>query len=197
MAKRKHVYRIGDKIRVLVPRVVERVGYPKSVVDYYPEVSKELCIAEGLLSGLSLDAAVNNAEGLMLFSNRLSIVSSRVISLAGYLRAKRDGFGGKIRSIHFARLTYWPGCQMAWHEDPPGYGGNIDKFVPFETVVLNKHVVKTGEYFPPYSGYDSYTGEYDYEAGGLADQKTHVILVTEYGRFVSTDVEPVNQEAKK
>lgn len=205
MAKRKHVYRIGDKIRILVPRVVERVGYPKEVFNYLPDESnREVLIAERLLRGISLEEAVRQVDLDLDIqskwgerSSKIGTVHPKVAWTAAYLRAKADGFGGKTRSIHFARLTLWPGCQMSWCDDPPGYGGNIEKFAPFETVVLRKRVVKTGEYFPPHSGYDSYTGEYDYEAGGLADQKTHVILVTEYGSFVSTDVEPVNQEAKK
>ena len=35
---------------------------------------------------------------------------------------------------------------------------------------------KTGIYFSPGGGYDNWTGEYDFEPGGLEKEKTHKIL---------------------
>jgi hypothetical protein len=58
---------------------------------------------------------------------------------------------------------------------------------------ISKRVVKTGTYYGPSGGYDSYSMEYDYECGGLADMKTHVIIRTHSGDFHTDDIEPVKE----
>lgn len=57
--------------------------------------------------------------------------------------------------------------------------------------VYGRRVVKTGTYYGPSGGYDSYSGEYDYEPGGLTDRKTHVLLRTDGGEIEAVNVELV------
>ena len=191
-SKRKHVYKIGDKIRILRPRVVERVGYPKTVHDYLPEVTREMRIAERLLRGISLEDAIKQ-EASSIFSKANTKVHPKVEWAAAYLRAKDDGFGGRERSIHYSTLSYWPGCRYSQASHDNGWTLDTSSFKPIESEVLGKRVVKTGKYFASHSWYDSYTGEYEYEPGGLEDMKTHVIIRTPDGEFHTDDIEPVKE----
>lgn len=199
---KKHVYRIGDKIRILRPRVVERVGYPKEVFDYLPDESnREVLIAERLLRGISLEEAVRQVDLELDIrsrwgkrSSKIGTVHPKVAWAAAYLRAKEDGFGGRERSIHFGKLYWWKGARyssIVSDDNTPVL--DPASFSPFETVVRSKRIVKTGMYYPPSSDYDSYSGEYDYYSGGLENQKTHVIIRTHEGEFHTDDIEPVKE----
>ena len=64
--------------------------------------------------------------------------------------AIRDGFGGRERSLHTERDEALTGLRCT---------------------VSAKKVHKTGSYFGP-----SASDDYDFEPGGLSDEKTHVIL---------------------
>lgn len=195
---KKHVYRVGDKVRILRPRVVDRIGYPKTVSDYHPEPSYEMSIAECLLRGLSLKEAIAASKKTVLQKD-YDDIDTKVAWLSAYLRAKDDRFGGCERSIHFKDLTYWRGGQYMELYDPDFTLTKCDPktFKPFEEIVLSKRVVKTGTYYPPSGGYDSYSMEYDYECGGLENMKTHVIIRTHSGEFHTDDIEPVKETDAK
>lgn len=199
---KKHVYRIGDKVWINVPRKVERVGYPKSVYDYLPkDGDKNLYYAQMLLQGQDLkDVMLLQENGL---KNVASIFDSlnnhkvnyKVQKLAAYLRARADGFGGKKRSIHFLPLDYWPGCQYATFSpsSEKKLSVDIEKFTPFQTTIRSKRVVRTGTYFPPYA---AQLWDYDNDSlpGGLSDAKSHVIVNTDFGEFVTDDISPVESD---
>ena len=186
---KKHVYRRGDKVRILRPRVVVRVGYPKQTADYYPEkITRDLVIAEKILEGMSLEDAVKHTTTNGLFKVEYR-VTEKLKWTSAFLRAKNDGFGGKERSIHYGTLRNWP--NGVWSMNGPFC--DPEKFIPFVDKVYAKRVVKTGRYFPPHSYYDSYSGEYDYDPGGLEEMKTHVIITTSYGDFHTDDIEPVKE----
>jgi len=191
---KKHVYRVGDRIRILKPRVVARVGYPKTVEDYLPEPSYEMSIAECLLRGLSLETAISASKKTFLQTD-YDEINPKIAWLAAYLRAKDGGFGGTERSIHFKELTYWHGGQYMELYDPDFTLTKCDPkaFKPFEEIVISKRVVKTGTYYGPSGGFDYYSMEYDYEGGGLSDIKTHVIIQTHSGEFHTDDIEPVKE----
>lgn len=194
---KKTVYRKGDTIRILRPRVVVRVGYPKTVEDYLPEQSREMLVAEYLLRGQTLEQAIASAEVDIAFNlKKLDDPHPKVAWVAAYLRAKGDGFGGRERTIHFEDLSYWQGSQWMRLDDPDFTLTKCDTkaFKPFEEIVVSKRVVKTGTYYPP-SGGGYGTGwsedDYWYDPGGLDDMKTHVIIGTRYGEFVEEDIELV------
>ncbi len=130
-----NIIRVGDRVRIVTPTIVTRVGYPKTVKEYEP-LAKELFGAElekHLRRGHTFD---------------------KVIRDIAYGLAKKDGFGGRERSLHL--------------KDVPGI---LDQ----EFYVSGARMVRTGTYYPPqYSS--SYYGESDYEPGGLANAKSHKLL---------------------
>lgn len=87
-------------------------------------------------------------------------------------QVRHRGFGGRERSIYYL-------------EDNSYLTDN-------HVIITGKRTVKTGTYYPPYSGY-SYEGEYDYESGGLTDEKTHILLSFWGGEIESTNVELVKR----
>lgn len=186
---KKHVYRKGDRVRILSPFVVDRVGYPKSVYDYYKEEDKDgsLYLAQLLLEGVDPKTAFERWQSAGLFG--YGKVNGKVRHLAAYLSAKADGFGGRERSIHYKLMGWWEGAAFSNSDiclelDP-------SSFVPYESEVIGKRVIKTGTYYPPYVP-TSYWPEDDYEPGGLEDVKTHVIITTTEGYEHHTkDIEPV------
>lgn len=188
---KKHVYRIGDKVWINVPRKVERVGYPKSVYDYLPEDDdKNLYYAQMLLQGDDLKDVASISDFL-----HNPKVNYKVQKLAAYLRARADGFGGKKRSIHFLPLDYWPGCQYATFSpsSEKKLSVDIEKFTPFQTTIRSKRVVRTGTYFPPYAA-PLWDHDNDSLPGGLSDAKSHVIVNTDNGEFVTDDISPVESD---
>lgn len=147
------VIRVGDVVRILNDRPIERIGYPKAVKDYYEDIEKE--------AGGQLDLLITLAEGLKEDgvryyepSHQSKGVRKLIIHNLAYLRAKRDGFGGRQK-------------QIFWGE-PRKREGRLAR-------VVSVCMKQTGEYYAPYSSY-SYYGEYDYEPGGLAKCQQHKIL---------------------
>lgn len=88
---KRHVYHVGDKIRVVIPKFVVRVGYPKQVKDYEDQAQA--------LAGQHLDAAMR-AAGVGAYSWD-SKQWKRMVREIAYLIACNDGFGGRERSIHW------------------------------------------------------------------------------------------------
>lgn len=84
---RKHVYRVGDRIRIVNPQFVERVGYPTVWTSYFETYKTHPKLIEAMAL-LGLDnpggrAMREFAEGAARAANRLA------------------GFGGRERTIHY------------------------------------------------------------------------------------------------
>lgn len=146
--------RAGDFVRVEVPKFVVRVGYPKSVQDYERELAEDPVYQRAISDLLVLttsDDQVWHDQGGRKHRSRY-----RIEQEIAYLRAKRDGFGGPERSIH-------------WVEYPEHQG--------MECTVEELRTVHTGRYYPPSGGRSSagMFGEDEdwYEPGGLSDMKRH------------------------
>lgn len=166
MSISKHVYRVGDRIKIINPRIVKRVGYPLLWTDLVDEFVQhpELLNAMRLLGIINPDSLAHTRV-----SKDFAIGCAKAA-----VRAR--GFGGPDRTLHY--------------DDSPTFKINPGDI----TVVLDKRCVQTGKYYPPHYGYDSYYGEYDYEPGGLDERKTLILLTTPYGEIDSADVEPTNEE---
>lgn len=160
---RKHVYRIGDQVRILRPRWVRRVGYPLIWTDLLTEVSND----PRTLEAMKVLDIPWPAEELVK-----GIARQRVV---------QRGFGGKERAIIYRPLASPDDDEFIISADDivPAHGhvGSI-------ATVYGKRVVKTGVRFPA-CGH----GE-DWEPGGLSDEKTHVLLFTGFGEIETCDVEP-------
>lgn len=145
------VIRIGDTVTITKPEFAVRVGYPISHADAVEWVKKNK--REQLNSLLTFD----KPEGLELSDFCVKEVESdfsykyerRIVSALASLYLQHKRYGGNVRGIHTERRPEELGKQYT---------------------VFDKMTVKTGTYFPP-SGY----GE-DHEPGGLANEKTHVLL---------------------
>lgn len=153
--KRSAPIRVGDRVRVVVPQAVKRVGYPKEARDYLAEVVAE-----------------REAEARKLFGygprtpSRATEVEDRVAKMPpplrralwdlAYLACKRDGFGGRERRVHLTEpLRGWEGIE-------------------FEVRAVRS--VMEGDYFAPGYSYDHWTGESDNEPGGLDNQRVRRLV---------------------
>lgn len=151
------VIRIGDRIKVITPLFVERVGYPLSFKDgcekaeelYSDKIKsflddlfpKESSKIKGMI--LSVDTAWNK-----------TVVYDKIVKALAYYYLQIEGFGGKERKLFLKERPRF--------KDDYFYVSNIGIF-------------QTGTYFPPSGVYD-YFGESDWEPGGLDNRKTHKIL---------------------
>lgn len=163
---KKTVYHIGDTVKIVNPRFVKRVGYPITFNDLLPEFENHPNLKQAMvLLGL--------ADEFKQTSNYYRIVNDFVTGCAK-AAARRRGFGGPTRSIH-----YYSDQDLPFYFD-----GQVE--------VLGKRIVKTGTYYPPQRGY-SYEEEYEYESGGLSDAKTHILLRTIFGEIEEVDVELVRR----
>lgn len=145
MKKSDPVIRAGDEVRVIDPRFVLRVGYPKSVDDYLTTVREKHA---GLLDALFHHVVGDtHRTSYSLDEPRVSKQRGRVERELAYLLAREDHFGGYERSIHWMRVDQLKGKVLTVH---------------------SVRSVYTGHYYPP-SG-DAYDG---YEPGGLDKPKCH------------------------
>lgn len=84
------VYRRDDRVRVIIPRVFERCGYPMSIQDAREEISK---MREGdkliydLIQSFGIDIRYGNVYG-------------KIVNALAYGLLHTRGFGGPERTIH-------------------------------------------------------------------------------------------------
>lgn len=122
MGKRPTI-RVGDRVRVVVPREVVRVGYPKRLEDYLPEVRGRFA---GQLEAIRVELTLPDAKLLDGDGCAADAVLRVERELARTL-AKRDGYGGRERTVHEVEC--------------PEYLGQ-------ETTVDSLRTVYTGTYVP-------------------------------------------------
>ena len=161
-SRRKSIIRVDDRVRIIRPVVVVRVGYPKTVSDYLPEAEKKF-------------RALLHTEGLR------GRVIEKVLREIAYGLAKADGFGGRQRTLHIKEIPDILGQEFR---------------------VMGIRTVKTGIYYPPAHGRSGWYGEeYDYEPGGLSDEKTHRLVTgwhpPVFRRMMDPDIEIAVENLEK
>lgn len=159
---KKHIYRIGDRVRVVNPRWIKRVGYSLVWTDLIDEVKADprtVAAWQVIISGPGADP------------------SREFVRAVAMQRVEQRGFGGNERRIHYEPIpeAQVPGCIHYGFARGPGQ----------VLTVSAKRTAYTGVRFGP-SGYDE-----DYNDGGLDDRKAHVLLTVESGIIEACDVEPV------
>lgn len=170
MAKRDpNIIREGDLVRVVSPEVLIRVGYPMSQEDALKAVREKydqaiLDVIEDMHGVSARRREETQVAGFSLI-DRKKLSDTRCFKNVmrelsyGYLRAK--GFGGRERRIYT--------------RTEPKLKGEV---FPVRRVKIHK----TGDYFGPSGGYCEWTGDYDYEPGGLENERTHKFVdVCTYG----------------
>lgn len=146
--------RPGDTVKIIDPRFVTRVGYPLCADDLMAE-AEAILVEKGIVPSFNR----NN------WSQDRRRDEQAVIRKYAVLLLRKKGWGGDDRALFFV--------------NKPEYQG-------LELVVDHKRVTKTGKRFGPRSyRYNSAYGEdYDYESGGLENEKTHILLSVSYNGYI-------------
>lgn len=148
MPKTKHperVIRANDLVKIVDPRVVLRVGYPKCVEDFLPEVAERHCKAVGLL--------YKEVTGYLPNENSSRTVEKILRELA-HAKLAAERYGGRERSLHFSQ----PFEELR---------GKV-------FAVMSVRSVVTGIYCPGRAGYGYTMNGFDEgDAPCLDDAKTH------------------------
>jgi hypothetical protein len=177
---RKHVYRIGDEVRILNARWIERVGYPLIWTDLIEEVENDPKTLDAL-------SALGFFTKRSLFDGKPKI-NLQFLRAVAMMHVEQRGFGGNERAIIYEKHEY-PLRKVTDSFLTIRTASDID-YTGFKMEIIGKRVAKTGTYYPPSGGYDEYSGEYDYQDGGLMNEKTHIILKTVRGEIEACNVEP-------
>jgi len=113
---KKPVFNIGDKIRVIIPETVSRIGYNLSLTDVYDEIGKHDSRIQSFL--LDVDAP--------WYDNKvMGVVEEGIRKALAYGILSKRNFGGPERKIHVNKDNE--------------FLGRIAK-------VMNKKIVRTGKY---------------------------------------------------
>lgn len=149
--------RVGDRVRIINPLHVVRVGYPKSVVDYENVVD-----AAALETFLRAQAPKRYARMKSAVDTREGRAIRRQLAL---ILAQQDGFGGSERKLHTEE---------------------IPEFKDVTGTVRFVKMARTGLYYPPSSSHDWETGYAEYEPGGLNKAKMHRLLIVDVDAMTKT-----------
>jgi len=140
-------------------RLVERVGYRKSIPDYLDEARAALRTPEGL-------RAVSLLYGL-IYGSPLLMQEPRLSRLDWFLARKlafANGFGGRERGLLVRTSPY-----------------SVD-YSATPVRVVSTRVVRLGTYYGP-----SGSGE-DAESGGLGKPRSVVLVLADIGEVISGDL---------
>lgn len=156
MSKPDSIIRVQDKIQIVNPLIFVRCGYPLSkklvketiITEYQKKLIKDLLRNFGIcFSNSSLFGPPEKSTKWTTYDKILDLLAGSVLAQKGY--------GGRQRQVFTEEVPEFKGVQAR---------------------VVGRRVVKSGRYYGASGGIDSWTGECDWEPGGLADMKTHVIL---------------------
>lgn len=180
MSKRKDIIRVGDRVKILKPEVVVRVGYPLCKTDMMKaQTPEQLKAIQDMFKAFNVRLFPEKLEDYASppSSRRMEILYEKIrYAMAGEMLSQ-NRFGGRERRIHTHTIPHMKGL---W------------------ATVDARRVVKTGNYEPGWSGCD-YWGEYDCEPAYLSDEKTHVLYklyVDGIGGHWSPDSEDLLTEYK-
>ena len=163
---RKDVIRVGDKVRVLRPRFIERVGYDNNLQD-----TKEDLAERYEEEFVELVRQIRAKEGFK--GNYTRISRKALYKLAAGVAYEIVGTRIKEGAERKLFYTKHDTCSLSYS---PELGTSLE--------VMGTKIVKTGKYFgPTYSrsdwGYSGSFMELDCP-GGLSEEKTHKLLKLEY-----------------
>ena len=153
------IIRIGDRVRIINPEVITRIGYPMSFGEACEEVeklhkNKIINFLKEIYPDIKIDIKLLFEDFITCEYQKLKSYKKIIYALA-YEHMQNRGFGGNKRELH-----------IEYRRDLLGEFANV----------YNTFIRKTGIYYPPSGGYDSWNNEYDYNPGGLDKIKTHKIL---------------------
>ena len=149
------IIRRGDVVRIDNPEMFIRCGYPLSFQEVCEEVSETS--KDDILK--FIDRVTNRKPKLKIDIKVTDPTANRmyqaIVKEIAYVRMREKKFGGSERRIVTEKN---------------------EAFKNAKAEVVGVKIVKTGDYVKGSSGYDPYSGEYDYEPSYLGNEKTHKIL---------------------
>jgi len=161
VAKHSEIIRVQDFVKIDNPLMFVRCGYPKCLESETAVVLKEygdkidvLLEATTVVSGVNPLVPGMTRTISLRGDDRWENEREKIAKTIAYSRLKLHGFGGRERTIYTKEMPELAGCIV---------------------MVDSIKYVKTGKYYPPCDG-ENYEGEYDWESGGLENEKTHKIL---------------------
>lgn len=164
MKPRPVVYRERDEVEIVTPLFVERVGYaltPRVVLaEVAAALGKDVQALWSKVGELAGQKRSKLDDALLMEESGPESMDPILYQLA-YRYVALKGHGGPERTIHTVRR---------------------DDLRDKTARVVGKRCVKTGTRYGATGGYDSWTGEWDCEPGGLADERTHVLLTVSFLR---------------
>jgi hypothetical protein len=150
MKVKKHIFRVGEAVKIVTPETFLRVGYPKTKKDIEKELTPE---QYSKIDDLLREFGLSN-DGIYNTDYIKTKVRAKVIDAIAYGVLYKQGYGGRDRTIHTENL--------------PELAGRTAR-------IQSKKVVRTGKYEPGTMGCDS-DGYNDYDPAYLSNCKSHVIL---------------------
>ena len=187
MPKTEPVIRPGDIVRVIKPMVLDRVGYDVNYRDVYNsmlEVDKD---DEGrdlkMIYGTHEDPVLKDKELAKLIQDFSDAVDRRTATkenaFSKYiaipiglpeldLRVTKTVLQYLARQVVKKEMDKDGQLRKKYEHEVPGIK---DSFMQ----VVGRRIALTGKRYKPSGGYDFYSGDYDYEPGGLTDTKTHIL----------------------
>jgi hypothetical protein len=158
--KNKNIIRTGDIVRIINPEFFIRCGYNLCLKDLIDKFEKERMDEIENFIDVFLGDEKGKNELIKLGIRKtnpkeFSRTGKEIAKALAYAYMIKHSFGGKERKIFTERK---------------------EEYINTDFMVCDIRYHKTGIYFPPSGGYDSYFNEYDYESGGLKNEKTHKIL---------------------
>jgi hypothetical protein len=176
MKPRKKYAAIGELVKIVTPKEFVRCGYPLTIKlvmeQQFEEIEKDCARMFAALERKPAPPEALPTETEFAFgftavpasgcSNMSATVHGMLCAAIAAYRLEQQNFGGGTRAI-------------------------VEKDGVFEAgqlwTVVGKSLVKTGKRFQSCSYGPDYNGEYDYEPGGLENEKTHCVYSVEYGSF--------------
>lgn len=149
---KKHVFRVGDTVKIVNPEVFLRCGYPKTKQSVQKEdiTPEQYAKIDLLLNELGLSPGTD-----YYYSNRVNRkIKEKIIDAISYGLLDKMAYGGREKQIYT--------------ENQPKLQDRIVK-------ILSKKVVRTGKYVAA-SDTQSWDGEHEYCPAYLENVKSHVIL---------------------
>jgi len=165
---KRHVYREGDRVRIIRSRFIKRVGYALHPNDLRDEMEGE--------------QRYKDALDLLGYGDLKGRAYRKLLDAVCFAEVAKRGMGGKERTLHY----YQTGTPEIFTE----FDGFMPDYTGYDLTVSGKRCVQTGTYYAP-SGGQHYDGEYWNDPGGLTNPKTHVLLNVGIGEIEACDVEPV------
>lgn len=154
MPKSKNIIRVNDIVEITNPEVFVRCGYPLTTQIIKDAFTDEQWAATDIFLKKHFDIAQYEPIPFLpdTMKDKGSLDNVMTAIAIQYMKEKKwGGTERKIYTVHNPELL--------------GHSGTV----------INKRVVKTGNYESGGGGY-GYDGEYDYEPAYLSECKTHVIL---------------------